>query len=173
MIKVPTKSSLDSYYKCLEGARERKEKGKLKLCPEGYCTAKEKFEVYPSAYANAFAAQVCKGTKSDMEGQTVNRYEEEGESKKPEDSGLTRWFGEKWVNVCEKNSDGTYPPCGRSKANMDKAAYPYCRPLNKLPGTTVKTVGEMSKEEIDNMCKTKRSLEQGIDNKPTRVYVDK
>ena len=49
------------YRNCLVGARERKEKGKLKLCPEGYCTAKLKFEVYPSAYANGWAAKNYKG----------------------------------------------------------------------------------------------------------------
>lgn len=169
-MKALTKPSLDKYYKCLQDAKERKEKGKLKLCPEGYCTAKEKFEVYPSAYANGYASQVCKGTKTDLEGETVNRYEEAGESKSV-NSDLSRWFKEEWVNVCEKKPDGKYKPCGRSKAKLDKEDYPYCRPLNKLPGTTVKTVGEMSQAEIDGMCEEKRSLEQGVDNKPTRVYV--
>tara|TARA_R110001599_G_scaffold130977_2_gene306562 strand:- start:84 stop:1172 length:1089 start_codon:yes stop_codon:yes gene_type:complete len=159
-----------SYSNCLEEAKLRKSKGKLKLCPEGYCTAKEKFEVYPSAYANAFAAKVCKGSQADMDGNTVNRYKESGEVKS-ESSGLSRWFEEKWVNVCEKKSNGDYKTCGRSKANLNSETYPYCRPLNKVEGTTVKTVGEMSEKEIDSMCKQKRSLEQGVDNKPSRVYV--
>ena len=32
-----------------------------KLCPKGQATAKRKFKVYPSAYANMYASKVCKG----------------------------------------------------------------------------------------------------------------
>ena len=32
-----------------------------KLCARGKAAAKRKFRVYPSAYANAYAVQVCKG----------------------------------------------------------------------------------------------------------------
>ena len=32
-----------------------------KLCPEGKAAAKKKFKVYPSAYANGWAVQYCKG----------------------------------------------------------------------------------------------------------------
>lgn len=32
-----------------------------KLCPEGKAAAKRKFKVYPSAYANGWAVQYCKG----------------------------------------------------------------------------------------------------------------
>ena len=31
-----------------------------KLCPRGKAAAKRKFDVYPSAYANAFAAKIYK-----------------------------------------------------------------------------------------------------------------
>ena len=82
--------SEEEYLDCLE---EAKKKG-LKLCPEGYCTAKHKFQVYPSAYANGYASQVCKGTQPDLEGNTVNRYKEAGEEK-PQNSDLSRWFKEK------------------------------------------------------------------------------
>jgi len=158
--------SSQDYQSCLEKARKKN----LKLCPEGYCTAKEKFEVYPSAYANAYAAQVCKGSKPDMEGNLIDHYQ--GKEKDP-DSGLSRWFKEEWVNVCETDNKGGYKPCGRSKAKLDPENYPYCRPLNKLKGTTVKTVNELSKEELEDMCEEKRSLEQGIDKKPTRVFINK
>lgn len=161
-IKFPKK--MDSYTKCLIDAKKKK----MKLCPEGYCTAKEKYEVYPSAYANAFASQVCNGNKADLEGNYVNRY---GTKEKDENSGLTRWFKEKWVNVCEKDEKGDYLTCGRKNAKLDSDDYPYCRPLNKLPGTTVKTVGELTSKQISNMCQEKQSLEQGIDSKPTRVFL--
>ena len=32
-----------------------------KLCPKGKAAAKRKFDVYPSAYANMYASNVCKG----------------------------------------------------------------------------------------------------------------
>ena len=32
-----------------------------KLCPRGKAAAKRKFDVYPSAYANAYASKVCAG----------------------------------------------------------------------------------------------------------------
>jgi len=32
-----------------------------KLCAKGKAAAKRKFDVYPSAYANAYAVRVCKG----------------------------------------------------------------------------------------------------------------
>ena len=38
------------------------------LCPRGKSTAKSKFKVYPSAYANGYAVQVCKGNKPDLSG---------------------------------------------------------------------------------------------------------
>ena len=34
---------------------------KKKLCPKGKAAAKRKFDVYPSAYANGYAVQVCQG----------------------------------------------------------------------------------------------------------------
>ena len=34
---------------------------KEKLCPKGKAAAKRKFDVYPSAYANGYAVQVCQG----------------------------------------------------------------------------------------------------------------
>jgi hypothetical protein len=52
---------MSEYEECLEKAQKRYDSNKLKICPRGYCTAKNKFEVYPSAYANGYAVQVCKG----------------------------------------------------------------------------------------------------------------
>ena len=39
-----------------------------KLCARGKAAAKAKFDVYPSAYSNGFAVQVCKGTKAGLDG---------------------------------------------------------------------------------------------------------
>ena len=39
-----------------------------KLCARGKAAAKRKYKVYPSAYANGYAVQVCKGMKPDGSG---------------------------------------------------------------------------------------------------------
>jgi phosphoribosylamine-glycine ligase len=51
---------------------EKKKKSKKKkdttLCARGKSAAKAKFEVYPSAYANGYAVQVCKGDMPGLDG---------------------------------------------------------------------------------------------------------
>jgi hypothetical protein len=47
---------------------EGKKKSGTKLCSRGKAAAKSKFDVYPSAYANGYAVQVCKGTKPGLDG---------------------------------------------------------------------------------------------------------
>lgn len=39
-----------------------------KLCARGKRAAQRKYKKYPSAYANGYAVQVCKGTKPDASG---------------------------------------------------------------------------------------------------------
>ena len=39
-----------------------------KLCPSGKAAAKAKFDVYPSAYANAYASKICAGKIKDPSG---------------------------------------------------------------------------------------------------------
>jgi hypothetical protein len=45
----------------------RKKSG-TKLCSRGKSAAKSKFKVYPSAYANGYAVQVCKGRMPGLDG---------------------------------------------------------------------------------------------------------
>ena len=47
---------------------EGRKKAGTKLCARGKAAAKSKFKVYPSAYANGYAVQVCKGTKPGTDG---------------------------------------------------------------------------------------------------------
>ena len=47
---------------------EGKKKTGTKLCARGKSAAKAKFKVYPSAYANGYAVQVCKGKMPDASG---------------------------------------------------------------------------------------------------------
>jgi hypothetical protein len=47
---------------------EGKKKSGTKLCARGKSAAKSKFKVYPSAYANGYAVQVCKGRMPGLDG---------------------------------------------------------------------------------------------------------
>ncbi len=79
--------------------------------------------------------------------------------KKKRESGLKRWFNEKWVNVCKKKSNGSYADCGRKKSELKN--YPYCRPLHRINSGTPMTVGEMvkkyGKKKIEQMCNKKNN----------------
>lgn len=91
-------------------------------------------------------------------------------TKKSNKNNLTRWFNEKWVNVCKKKS-GKYVPCGRKKSSMKK--YPYCRPLHRINSGTPMTVGEIKKKygskKLKEMCKRKNSKR----DKKSMTYVKK
>jgi hypothetical protein len=47
---------------------EGRKKTGTKLCAHGKSAAKAKFDVYPSAYANGYAVQVCKGKIKGLDG---------------------------------------------------------------------------------------------------------
>lgn len=163
-----------SYEQCLAEAETRRSDGSLKLCSRGYCSAKAKFEAYPSAYANAYASNVCKGLVKDVTGKkkTSDAYVRSLSSENASDNDLHRWFREKWVNVCKLDDSGPggYADCGTGKGAQHMDQYPYCRPLHKLKHTTVKTVGELSEAERQVMCDMKRSR-GGPTRTPARVYV--
>ena len=68
-------------------------------------------------------------------------------------TGLSRWFKEKWVNVCVKNKkNGKYASCAKSTRK-----YPYCRPSIRVTPDTPKTVKEISSKELKKMCKIKKN----------------
>ena len=47
---------------------EGRKKSGTKLCARGKAAAQSKFKVYPSAYANGYAVQVCKGRMPGLDG---------------------------------------------------------------------------------------------------------
>jgi hypothetical protein len=58
----------ESEYVDFEDIHEGKKKTGTKLCARGKAAAKAKFKVYPSAYGNGFAVQVCKGRMKGLDG---------------------------------------------------------------------------------------------------------
>ena len=51
-----------------EKKKSKKKKKDTTLCSRGKSAAKAKFDVYPSAYANGYAVQVCKGKMPGLDG---------------------------------------------------------------------------------------------------------
>ena len=142
-----------------------------KLCSRGKQAAKAKFKVYPSAYANAYASQVCKGKVKDKFGKRYADSTYVSQNRNSNGLGLNRWFEEKWVNICEPKPSGGYKSCGRMSQNvsLNSKKYPYCRPSVRINKQTPKTVKELTKSEIRKRCSKKRSVKQGKKGKPTYV----
>jgi hypothetical protein len=61
------KSKMENYLD-FEDLSEGQKKTGTKLCARGKAAAKSKFKVYPSAYANGYAVQVCKGKMPGLDG---------------------------------------------------------------------------------------------------------
>ena len=169
----------------VEIVTESKKKKDNTLCARGKSAAKAKYDVYPSAYANGYAVQVCKGTKPGLDGKKKcsgkycsGKKNEEFTPNPTISEDLGVWFGDKkkkkgskepqgpWVNICKDKSGGGHPECGREDA--DKKGYPVCR------GKDV--ASKMSQKEKDSACRRKREKENkdpqtGKGQKPTRIKV--
>ena len=92
-------------------------------------------------------------------GRLVREYKQAGgtySGKKPTNSPLTRWYKEKWINVCKLPKK---VPCGRPQIDMKdwKKKFPYCRPSVRVTKSTPKTSGELSVREMTSRCKKKKS----------------
>ena len=98
--------------------------------------ARRKFDVYPSAYSNAWVSKEYKKRGGKFRG-----------GKK---GGLTKWFKEKWVDISRPRKGGGFAPCGRRKARPK--GYPKCVPLAKAK--------RMSKKQIDSAVRRKRLAEK-------------
>lgn len=109
--------------------------------------AKSRFDVWPSAYASGWVVKTYK--------ERGGRYAGGAGGDKKTRSGLTKWFGESWVDLSRPihDEDGElvgYEPCGRKKSD-DPAAYPKCRPLAEAM--------RMTPEEVKDAIKRKRAAE--------------
>ena len=158
--------------------------------------AKSKYKVYPSAYANGFAAKWYKKRGGGWKKKSTNESEETNEASSPAQQAaiainmkkkgikpknenvnedLRNWFKEKWVDVSKK-VDGKHPPCGRKDA--DGKAYPKCRPSKKVSSETPKVASSYNKDEKKAMTQQKRTAERkdpkvGTGNKPTMTHYEK
>lgn len=109
--------------------------------------AQEKFARYPSAYASGWIVKTYKSRGGKYKG-----------SPSPS-SNLTRWYSEKWIDVCQLPK---IVPCGRRKRSKSKSNnnYPYCRPLRKVTSKTPRTVNEIPKKELRRRCSIKQKAKK-------------
>ena len=75
--------------------------------------AKRKFDVYPSAYANAWLVKTYKKRGG---GYTIRKMSRAS-------GGLTKWFAQDWVDIGSRKKDGSYAKCGRKSAKGSKRKY--------------------------------------------------
>jgi len=90
-------------------------------------------------------------------GRLVREYKAAGgeftDSKKKE-KGISRWFMQRWINVCESRPPDKMVECGRNDAT--KGRFPVCRPYIRVSKDTPTTYDEVPKEEIAKACRRKR-----------------
>ena len=115
------------------------------LHEEVVAEAKARFAVWPSAYASGWVTRTYK--------ERGGRF---GGKARGQRAGLTKWFGEEWVDLSRPvyDEDGElvgYEPCGREQSG-DPASYPKCRPL--------KEAMQMTPEEVEDAVRRKRRAEK-------------
>lgn len=89
----------------------------------------------------------------------VKEYKKRGgkyKGKKNVNSGLTRWYKEKWVNLNKRDKNGKYVSCGRKNSKTGK--YPLCRPSKRINSKTPRTIYEISKKSISKAKKDKTKV---------------
>lgn len=112
------------------------------LNPDLYERAKQ---ITKKRYANAWPSAYASGALVKLYKKMGGKY-----SGKKNNSGIDRWFKEKWIDVC------FWPkkkPCGRSQRGR---AFPYCRPSVKVTKKTPRTVQSLSVLQRNKLCSKKR-----------------
>ena len=144
--------------------------------------AKQRFKVWPSAYASGWLVKTYKqrggkyrvsstkhkGRKKSMrksrkrsrkksmrKSRKRSRKKSMRKSRKRsrKKSGLSRWFAEEWIDVCKLPK---IVSCGRKSARKSPRSYPYCRPRYKITSKSPKTARSYSRAEIKRRCKKKK-----------------
>ena len=107
---------------------------------------KQSVKSWPSAYGSALLVKKYKESGGKYSGNKVTK-----------NTGLQRWFSEKWIDVC------AYPEikeCGRPKGSYTSTRYqedyPYCRPLYKITAKSPKTVKSISEKRRKFLCMEKK-----------------
>jgi hypothetical protein len=74
-------------------------------------------------------------------------------SKNKHVTGLSRWFAEEWIDVCQLPR---IVPCGRKSSKKSNRKYPYCRPRYRITSKSPIKYSSLSPSEIKKRCNQKR-----------------
>jgi hypothetical protein len=96
--------------------------------------AKKKFKHYPSLYASSWIVREYKKRGGKYLGKKPNK-----------DTGTSKWYTEKWVQVESYLKTGKHVQCGSSEQST-KA----CRPLKRINASTPITISELLKIHSKN-----------------------
>lgn len=117
--------------------------------------AKKRFSVYPSAYANAWAARWYKERGGEW------RKEAQADTEDVQ-KDLRDWFKEEWVDISKPIRKGSkiigYEPCGRAEADASEGGYPKCMPKAKAM--------QLTEDERMRLINRKRQSGMPVDGKP-------
>lgn len=85
-------------------------------------------------------------------------------------SGLGKWFKEKWVDISRKDKSGKHPPCGASagkegRDDSQKKAYPKCRPAAKA----AKMSAKLKKKAVAQKRRAEKKEPHSAGRKPVVV----
>lgn len=113
--------------------------------------AKDRFLVWPSAYASGWVVKTYKARGGTYYSPTLTRN---GYKERP----LQRWYNQNWVDVCYFLETGIKRPCGRRNASWQE--YPYCRPEKRLSTDTPKTLDQVvrthGRKKLGQLCRRKK-----------------
>jgi hypothetical protein len=136
---------------------------KIKKQAKKKFTKNSKGQGWPSAYASGWLVKEYKRQGGKYKNSKVSNRKNSQIRKKRKSSSsispLSRWYKEKWVDVCY------WPkrvPCGRKSSSSN--SYPYCRPSVKVSKSTPRLVQSLSPSERRERCKKKRR------NPKKRIY---
>lgn len=95
----------------------------------------------------------------------VREYKSRGgkyKGKKSAESGLKRWYREKWIDlnspIRSRKKIVGYKSCGRTRSkgkSYSRKKYPLCRPSKKINSKTPRTYKQISKKSIQSAKKYK------------------
>ena len=111
---------------------------------------------WPSAYASGQVVQQYKRAFA-KKYPNKNPYT----TSKSKSSALTRWYKEKWVDLCRPIKKNKYATCGRGQLT---GKYPFCRPSKRVSKNTPMTVSEITKlfgkQKLASRCNEKQQVKK-------------
>ena len=146
--------------------------------------ARQKYRVYPSAYANGYLVQEYERMVKEQHGESAIGYTsgksygdgvdvlldliEDDDAIKAAYKDLGQWFAEEWVDISRPKDGGGFEPCGRPTGDMSQSdyreRYPKCLPKSRAE--------RLTDAERQRLIRRKRRSGLPEDGKPVMTSSD-